>query len=43
MITIIQYLTRPNVPKEYQFEIYKHLLFCAIAEGILYSSIAFFI
>jgi hypothetical protein len=43
MITIIQYLTRPNAPKEYQSEIYKHLLFCAIAEGILYSAVIFFI
>jgi hypothetical protein len=37
MVTLIKYLTRPIVPKEYDGEIYKHLWHCAMVEGVLYT------
>ena len=36
MITLIQYLTKPNLPKEYDGRIYKHLFNCAVIESIVY-------
>ena len=42
MITLIQYLTKPKVPKEYDGKIYKHLFYCSIVEGIVYILIALY-
>ena len=40
MITLIQYLTIPKLPREYEGEIYKHLFKCAVVEGLVYITIA---
>ena len=40
MITFIQYLTKPKLPKEYDGRIYKHLWYCAMIEGASYTLIA---
>ncbi|GAG00861.1 unnamed protein product, partial [marine sediment metagenome] len=39
MITLIAYLTRPELPKEYDSRIYKFLFRVAVTEGLLYITI----
>lgn len=38
MISLLQYLTRPRLPREYDGQIYKHLWHTAMIEGVLYIS-----